>query len=96
MPHHKNPQTDLPLTEQRNPASASIDELETVEVCRLINRQDAQTPLAVAEALDEIALAVDVMAHAFLARTTASFTWAQVLADGWACWMLLSFCLPLG
>lgn len=51
--------TNLPLTEQRNPASASIDTLDTLEICRVINRQDAQVPLAVAEVLPQIAAAVD-------------------------------------
>lgn len=52
---------DLPLTEQRNPASFEIDRLATEDLCRLINRQDAQTPLAVAEAIPQIADAVDHM-----------------------------------
>lgn len=56
----------LPLTESRNPASYSIDTLDTLEICRLINRQDAQVPLAVAEALPQIAQAVDRI-HAALA-----------------------------
>ncbi len=51
----------LPLTEQRNPASAAIDTLSTLDICRLINRQDAQVPLAVAEALPQIAAAVDLI-----------------------------------
>ncbi|MCC6168333.1 MAG: N-acetylmuramic acid 6-phosphate etherase [Caldilineaceae bacterium] len=56
--------TNLPQTEQRNPASAAIDTLPTLEICRLINRQDAQVPLAVAEALPQIAQAVDLVAAA--------------------------------
>jgi N-acetylmuramic acid 6-phosphate etherase len=50
-----------PPTEQRNPLSAAIDTLPTIEVCRLINRQDTWVPLAVAEALPAIAQAVDRM-----------------------------------
>ncbi len=57
-----NPPTYLlPQTEQRNPASAAIDTLSTLDICRLINRQDAQVPLAVAEALPQIAQAVDLI-----------------------------------
>lgn len=55
---------NLPLTEQRNPATLDIDLLSSRDICRLINRQDAQTPLAVAEALPQIASAVDLMADA--------------------------------
>jgi N-acetylmuramic acid 6-phosphate etherase len=50
-----------PLTELRNPLSVAIDTLPTLEVCRLINRQDAGVPIAVAEALPAIAQAVDLM-----------------------------------
>jgi len=50
-----------PQTEQRNPVSAALDTLPTLEVCRLINRQDAFVPLAVAEVLPQIAQAVDLM-----------------------------------
>lgn len=49
----------LPLTEQRNPSSHALDTLTTLEMVRLINRQDAQVPLAVAEILPQIADAVD-------------------------------------
>lgn len=57
----------LPLTESRNPASLTIDTLDTIEICRLINRQDAQIPSAVAEVLPQIAQAVDRI-HAALAQ----------------------------
>lgn len=54
--------TTLPTnatTEQRNPASSHFDQLSTVEMVRLMNREDAQVPLAVAEAAPQIAQAVD-------------------------------------
>jgi N-acetylmuramic acid 6-phosphate etherase len=54
----------LPQTEQRNPASAVIDTLSSLDICRLINRQDAQVPLAVAESLPQIARAVDLIVDA--------------------------------
>lgn len=50
------------LTEQRNPASASIDTLPTVEVLRIINREDQTVPLAVEKAIPQIAAAVDCIA----------------------------------
>ena len=59
-----SPKSNLPLTEQRNPVSTDIDQLSTLELCRLINRQDAQISLAVAEALPQIAQAVDIISHA--------------------------------
>lgn len=46
-------------TEQRNPASAEIDELATLDLVRLINREDAGVPRAVAKVLPELARAVD-------------------------------------
>jgi N-acetylmuramic acid 6-phosphate etherase len=55
------------ISEQRNPASADLDQLPTLELCRLINRQDAQVPLAVAEALPQIARGVDAIAAALAA-----------------------------
>ena len=58
--------SSLPLTEQRNPATMNIDKLPSRDICRLINREDAQTAVAVAEALPRIAEAVDLL-HAALA-----------------------------
>jgi N-acetylmuramic acid 6-phosphate etherase len=49
----------LPPTEQRNPLSAELDRLETLDLLRLINRQDATVALAVAEALPQIAAVVE-------------------------------------
>lgn len=49
----------LPPTEQRNPLSAHLDELSTLEMLRLFNRLDATVPVAVAEALPQIAQVVD-------------------------------------
>lgn len=55
------------ITEQRNPATAQIDQLPTDELCRLINRQDAVTPLVVAEVVPRIAEAVEVCSAALAA-----------------------------
>ena len=51
-------------TEQRNPASAEIDELDTLDLVRLINREDARVPQAVAKVLPELARAVDRVVEA--------------------------------
>ncbi|RIK30941.1 MAG: N-acetylmuramic acid 6-phosphate etherase [Chloroflexi bacterium] len=49
----------MPPTEQRNPLSANLDDLSTLEILRLFNRLDATVPVAVAEALPQIAQVVD-------------------------------------
>ncbi len=48
-------------TEQRNPASASIDRLTTREIVRLMNREDATVAAAVATQAEPIATAIDVI-----------------------------------
>jgi N-acetylmuramic acid 6-phosphate etherase len=53
------------LTEQPNPASASIDELPTEEVLRIINQEDRQVADAVGRELPAIARAVDAIVTAF-------------------------------
>ena len=47
-------------TEQRNPRTADIDRVPTVDVLRMINAEDRTVPDAVAAALPELALAVDL------------------------------------
>jgi N-acetylmuramic acid 6-phosphate etherase len=47
------------LTEQRNPASASIDTLPATEVLAIMNAEDAKVPAAVGAAIPSIAAAVD-------------------------------------
>ena len=49
-------------TEQRNPATEHIDEVSTLEMLALINREDALVPAAVATQLAPIAEAVDLVA----------------------------------
>lgn len=49
----------LPTTEQRNPATLDIDRRSTVELLQIMNAEDATVPAAVAEALPQIARAVD-------------------------------------
>jgi len=48
-------------TEQRNPASASIDQLTTREIVRLMNREDATVAAAVAAQAEPIATAIDMI-----------------------------------
>jgi N-acetylmuramic acid 6-phosphate etherase len=53
------------LTEQRNPASADIDERPTPEVLRVINEEDKKVAYAVEAVLGPVAQAVDLVAAAF-------------------------------
>ncbi len=53
------------LTEQRNPASANIDELPTSEVLRVMNAEDRKVPEAVGMVLAGVARAVDLVVGAF-------------------------------
>ena len=53
------------LTEQRNPASARIDQLSTDEMLRVINDEDHKVAESIAPELPQIARAVDAIAGAF-------------------------------
>ncbi len=53
---------DEPTTEAVNPASADLDRLDTVELVRLINREDATVAAAVAGQAEPIAAAIDCIA----------------------------------
>ena len=52
----------LPVTETRNPATASIDTMATLEMVRLINAEDSTVAAAVALELEHIANAIDAIA----------------------------------
>ena len=52
-------------TEARNPASAHVDTMSSLEIVRLINEQDAGIAAAVAEQAEPIAAAIDVIADRF-------------------------------
>ena len=54
-------------TEQRNPASAQLDLLDTLEIVRVINDQDRLVAEAVARELPAIAAAVDILVEAIRA-----------------------------
>ena len=57
--------TELRLTERRNPRSARIDTLTTIEVVDLINAEDRMVAEAVAEERRQIACAVDLVVESF-------------------------------
>src|SRR5690606_687472 len=48
-------------TEERNPRTADIDKLPTLDVLRLLNAEDALVADAVADVLPELARAVDIV-----------------------------------
>jgi N-acetylmuramic acid 6-phosphate etherase len=52
--------SSLSITEERNPRTAAIDELSSLEIVRLINDEDAGVAAAVRRELPQIARAVDV------------------------------------
>ena len=51
------------LSERRNPASANLDRLSSIEIVRLMNREDRKIAAAVAAEIPEIACAVDAIVH---------------------------------
>lgn len=53
------------ITESRNPASADIDSLPTLDMLRVINREDQTVALAVEKTLPQVAQVVDEVAQAF-------------------------------
>lgn len=55
------------VTETRNPASAQIDTLPTLEMLAVINQEDKQVPLAVEAVIPQIAQVVDRVVEAFAA-----------------------------
>ncbi len=57
----------LPTTEKRNPASANIDRLSTLEIVKLIDREDRTVPQAVGSQQEKIAAAIDVIVEQFRA-----------------------------
>ena len=52
--------TPLSRTEERNPRSAAIDRMPTLDLLRLMNDEDRSVPLAVAGVLPELAEAVEL------------------------------------
>ena len=58
---------ELPATEQRNPASARLDEMPVESILRVMNREDRKAPEAVAEAMPRITEAVELLVAAWRA-----------------------------
>jgi N-acetylmuramic acid 6-phosphate etherase len=56
---------ELPTTEQRNPASARLDEMGTEEILHLMNAEDRKVPDAVEKALPRIVEAVEILVEAW-------------------------------
>ncbi len=50
-------------TEKRNPASANIDKVSTLEMVKIINDEDKKIAFAVEKVLPEIAMAIEVIAE---------------------------------
>ena len=57
------------ITESRNPASADIDSLPTLDMLRVINREDQTVALAVEKTLPQVAQVVDAVAGIPSGRT---------------------------
>ncbi len=55
----------LPTTEKRNPRSAKIDTLSTLEIVDLINSEDRAVPQAVGSQREEITAAIDLIVDSF-------------------------------
>ena len=53
------------ITEARNPASEDIDDKSTVEILKIINREDQKVPLVVEKEIPYIARAVDILVDVF-------------------------------
>lgn len=53
------------VTESRNPASAEIDTLSTIDILTVINQEDKKVPLAIEAALPQIACVVEAVVKAF-------------------------------
>jgi N-acetylmuramic acid 6-phosphate etherase len=51
-------------TERRNPRTADIDQMSTIEILRTVNAEDRRVPYAVGMVLPELALAVDLAVNA--------------------------------
>ncbi|HXJ93493.1 MAG TPA: N-acetylmuramic acid 6-phosphate etherase [Terriglobia bacterium] len=69
MPDRKKPgraasQQPARITEQRNPGSAGLDTKSTLEILRIINREDRLVAGAVSRVIPEIARAVDLAVEA--------------------------------
>jgi N-acetylmuramic acid 6-phosphate etherase len=53
---------NLPLTEQRHPASIQLDQMSALQLAELFNREDAQVVEAVSAVLTDVARAIEMIA----------------------------------
>ena len=51
------------VTEQRNPRSRGLDEMDTIKLLQVINEEDKTVPYAVADVIPKIAEAIDIIVH---------------------------------
>lgn len=56
---------EIPVTEQRNPASYQIDTKSTAEILTIINNEDKKVPEAVAQAIPQLTRLVDCAVEVF-------------------------------
>jgi len=63
MEHHERIDLDRLTTEARNPRSEALDRLDTLDMVRLINAEDATVAEAVGRVAAEVARAIDVIAE---------------------------------
>ena len=56
---------EIPVTEQRNPASYQIDTKSTVEILTIINNEDKKVPQAVSQAIPQLTRLVDRAVEVF-------------------------------
>ncbi len=59
--------SDVPLTEQRNPASFQIDLKTTEEILRIINAEDKTIPLVIEQSIPSLANLIDCLVECFKA-----------------------------
>jgi N-acetylmuramic acid 6-phosphate etherase len=50
-------------TEQRNPSTTRIDRVSTLELCQILNHEDATVPLAVQPCIPVIAEVIDTLSE---------------------------------
>ena len=61
IPNKKRKLTQRRRTEQRNPGSKNLDRMTTIQIVRLMNREDRKVPAAVARELPRIARATEAI-----------------------------------
>jgi N-acetylmuramic acid 6-phosphate (MurNAc-6-P) etherase len=83
------------ITEQRNQASAGLDEMSVESILYLMNQEDRRVPEAVAEVLPQIAEAVGLMVEAWRSGGVGS-TSAQGRAAASRPWTRPNANLPSG